>query len=378
MSIVGESERFDSSVDNLNVVIARAGNVTYASRTDTQATLTIRGVNGVPNLDPLMAGVYGAALVPGGGGTAPTLILADPSGLERIDLLRGPQGTLFGSNAVAGAIHLDTVPAPRGCAGFEFEVDLDTETLTVSPGWCGDDEPVLMVIECPTVASVGEIVQFDAVVSETAEAQVEWRLESGLSLAAEYRDYNDNGIDWGKVAAASYAFDTPGLANVLVTATNDYGTDTYTCPVNVGGQEDNFLPAPSTRLTVEYNYEFKAFSVNLGGSVPIPTRFPLIGDLDVGVFQGNGDRSYLDMRAELACVWDFNPFVLTAGVGPHLLRQSSDFGDPSYELGPGFTVRGYYDGGWPVQPTAEFRYSRQYGANILNLGAGVSYHFQAR
>jgi iron complex outermembrane receptor protein len=66
--------------------------------------------------------------------------------LDRIEVLRGPQGTLYGKNAIGGAINLSsTMPAPEAGADFSATIgNLDYRSVNArlngplwSPGWMG-------------------------------------------------------------------------------------------------------------------------------------------------------------------------------------------------------------------------------------------------
>lgn len=80
----------------------------------TQTSITIRGVQS-PNIssggDPSIATFYDGAYVPRAATTVPF------SDIERIEVLKGPQGTLFGRNATAGVINI--VPMAPNADEFE-------------------------------------------------------------------------------------------------------------------------------------------------------------------------------------------------------------------------------------------------------------------
>ncbi|MBB3105369.1 TonB-dependent receptor, partial [Azomonas macrocytogenes] len=87
---------------------------TSASNKDT--TLFIRGVGTIstsPGIEPTVATVIDGVVFGRAGQS--TLDLLD---LERIEVLRGPQGTLFGKNASAGVLNVITRAAPEEFQGY--------------------------------------------------------------------------------------------------------------------------------------------------------------------------------------------------------------------------------------------------------------------
>lgn len=82
--------------------------------------LAVRGVIAGQGLNPTVGitidGVpYGSSIGNGGGNSAPDI---DPSELARVELLRGPQGTLFGSSSLGGVLQYVTVdPSTNGFSG---------------------------------------------------------------------------------------------------------------------------------------------------------------------------------------------------------------------------------------------------------------------
>ncbi|MCM3880552.1 MAG: TonB-dependent receptor, partial [Vicinamibacterales bacterium] len=105
ISVLPASELQRVQAHTVEDVAGRAPGVTFSQNTGF-SQLTIRGIgtNAVfAGSDPSSAvyvdGVYLAR---------PAMVLADFTDLERVEVLRGPQGTLYGRNAVGGAISLIT------------------------------------------------------------------------------------------------------------------------------------------------------------------------------------------------------------------------------------------------------------------------------
>jgi iron complex outermembrane recepter protein len=99
-----------ASVPGLNV----------APTSQASQTLTLRGLTtggaGNPTVGIMIDGVpYGASTNNGGGLAIPDL---DPSDLQRVEVLRGPQGTLYGASSIGGLINFVTVePSTAGFSG---------------------------------------------------------------------------------------------------------------------------------------------------------------------------------------------------------------------------------------------------------------------
>jgi iron complex outermembrane receptor protein len=100
-----ELERMDAH--NVAQLAGLAPSVTFSQNSD-YAQLTIRGIGSnvvFAGSDPSSAvyvdGVYIAR---------PVMVLGDFLDLDRVEVLRGPQGTLYGRNAVGGAVNLVTKP----------------------------------------------------------------------------------------------------------------------------------------------------------------------------------------------------------------------------------------------------------------------------
>jgi iron complex outermembrane receptor protein len=93
---------------NLNKLQQLVPSLTVASFNPRNTSLTIRGLGSVPNLanDGLEGGV--GTYVDGVLLARPAQNVFDFPDIQDIEVLRGPQGTLFGKNTVAGAINITT------------------------------------------------------------------------------------------------------------------------------------------------------------------------------------------------------------------------------------------------------------------------------
>jgi iron complex outermembrane recepter protein len=97
-------------------------NFTGGNKNDAQ--LSIRGINGAlnPTVGITVDDVpFGSSLFRSGGGLIPDL---DPSDLARIEILRGPQGTLYGANSLGGLVRYVTVNPSTDRVGGYFQAGL--------------------------------------------------------------------------------------------------------------------------------------------------------------------------------------------------------------------------------------------------------------
>ena len=127
MSVTAFTSEFfkDSGVDNLADLENYTPSLKITPGTDSNATsIRIRGIGSVgtnvgidPSVGTFIDGVY-----QGRAGMS----IGDLIDIERIEILRGPQGTLYGKNTAAGAISIITkAPSPES---FESEVELQYNT----------------------------------------------------------------------------------------------------------------------------------------------------------------------------------------------------------------------------------------------------------
>ena len=91
-------------------------NLVFSGFWDTQVSIAIRGVGDFTrNMGQEMrVGMYVDGIYAGRSGSANQELLD----IERVEVLRGPQGTLFGKNTIAGAISLTTVKPNEDFGGY--------------------------------------------------------------------------------------------------------------------------------------------------------------------------------------------------------------------------------------------------------------------
>lgn len=128
ISAVGGERLANQGVTNLEQLSASIPNV-QIGRSPQTASINIRGIGSGSNrgfeqsVGMYIDGVYMARS---------RQYLQPMIDLERVEILRGPQGTLFGKNTVAGAINIITATAAAGEAfGFDVSGDYEPEFDTV-------------------------------------------------------------------------------------------------------------------------------------------------------------------------------------------------------------------------------------------------------
>jgi iron complex outermembrane receptor protein len=108
VSEVSGVELQDRAVVRVQDILSNMPNVSTDIQTPRQASLSIRGLGRNPANDALESSV--AVFLDGVYLGRPGMMVADLVDLDRIEVLRGPQGTLFGKNATAGVINILTTP----------------------------------------------------------------------------------------------------------------------------------------------------------------------------------------------------------------------------------------------------------------------------
>ncbi|SDH85163.1 TonB-dependent receptor [Pseudomonas panipatensis] len=117
VSVISGEQLERDNRNNVSTIVSEVPSLNYrAGASNKDTSLFVRGVGTVttsPGVEPSVSTVVDG-VVYGRPGMA-TLDLLD---LERIEVLRGPQGTLFGKNASAGVLNIVTKDAPDDSSGY--------------------------------------------------------------------------------------------------------------------------------------------------------------------------------------------------------------------------------------------------------------------
>jgi iron complex outermembrane receptor protein len=129
VTALGEATLREAGVTRLDEIQTLVPNLQFLPGTDNQATnIIIRGVGtsvpGVVSFDPGVGIYVDGILLPRAQGQLIDLIDA-----QQVEVLRGPQGTLFGKNTVGGAINMTTVKPTEDLEAFALVRPGNQESL---------------------------------------------------------------------------------------------------------------------------------------------------------------------------------------------------------------------------------------------------------
>jgi iron complex outermembrane receptor protein len=243
---------------NINKLQQLVPSLTVDSFNPRNTSLNIRGIGAVPNLanDGLEGGV--GVYVDGVLLARPAQTVFDLPDLQDIEVLRGPQGTLFGKNTVAGAININTrlpsfAPELDGSISFGTQHYVQLSAYASSALFGSDKLAFSLAVQG---------TQHEGYLSNIVDGQ-------------RYSNQNDKGV-----RAQILADVTPALT---IRAIGFYSTQTENCCVNLpvgivtnyAPGHDNggpFLPSVLTRYS------------NLGYTLPTIAPFSRKTDVDSPVY----------------------------------------------------------------------------------------------
>ena len=116
ITVVGEEDIQNRNADHLESVLSLAPNVNFASGASRARYFQIRGIGErsqfIDPVNPSVGLIIDGIDMTGLGGAA---TLFD---IEQVEILRGPQGTAFGANALAGAINIKSKQPTKETEGY--------------------------------------------------------------------------------------------------------------------------------------------------------------------------------------------------------------------------------------------------------------------
>ncbi len=265
---------------NLNKLQQLVPSLTIDSFNPRNTSVNIRGLGSVPNLanDGLEGGV--GTYVDGVLLARPAQDVFDFPDIEDIEVLRGPQGTLFGKNTVAGAINITTrapsfTPEEEGSVSFGTQHYAQVKASVSAPLFGSDKVAIRLSIEG---------TQHDGYIQNTTRDQ-------------SYSNQNDKGI------RAQILYDaTP---NLTIRAIFDYSHQQENCCVNL---PDGFVTnyANGAALPNSKNAQY-IYAHLFNYSVPTTNPYNRITDVDSPV--------YYDMEtggASIQADYDLTGYTLTS------------------------------------------------------------------
>lgn len=117
VSVVSGEELEKSNLNNITSITQQLPTVNYrANASNKDTALFIRGIGTIstsPGVEPTVATVVDGVVL-----ARPGMATLDLMEVERLEVLRGPQGTLFGKNASAGVINIVSKAIPKEKEGY--------------------------------------------------------------------------------------------------------------------------------------------------------------------------------------------------------------------------------------------------------------------
>ena len=254
-------------------IAGRAPGVTFSQNAG-RAQVTIRGIgtNSVlPGTDPsspvYLDGVYLAR---------PAMVLADFLDLDRVEVLRGPQGTLYGRNSLGGAINLvsrtptsDKEASVRVSAGSDGTFRADARVSgPIIPGRLMGSGAIVRGVRTGTVRDLDHPdhpLGGEDVIGARGQLRVVLNRRSELLVAGDVTHSEPTPLFYSKILAVKPGFQV------------DNPTDLHDVRASFPAEGHTFNSGASARLTVDLTPSIRATSLTAYRSMD----FDALADTDI-------------------------------------------------------------------------------------------------
>ncbi len=190
------------NLNNLGTITAQVPTLNFrANASNKDTALFIRGVGTIstsPGVEPTVSTVVDGVVFP-----RPGMSTLDLMDIERIEVLRGPQGTLFGKNASAGVINIVSKPIQQGIERYVDASYFDGREYRLRAGISGEFSPgVLASLNLMTAEWDGNVYNkfLNRKVNgyDRQGGRVKFEIATGkdskLTLIGDYTKGDDTGI----------------------------------------------------------------------------------------------------------------------------------------------------------------------------------------
>ena len=254
VSVISGNSLEESNLNNLQAVIAQVPTVNFRTNASNKdAALFIRGVGTIstsPGVEPTVSTVLDGVVT-----ARPGQATLDLVEIDRIEILRGPQGTLFGKNASAGVINIITRAPSKAFSGYADLSLFEGNEKRIRLGASG--ELVTGLLRGSISAMAGK---FDGNVTNVADGS------------------KVNGYDRKGVRARLDITPTPDLKVVLIADRTQADDD----PPTGVAYSTNVTAYPSGTVTANPN-----FGIAIAPVVPSPTNRQINSDMHTRVSDVN-------------------------------------------------------------------------------------------